>query len=101
MTKTVSTRLPDDLVEALDELGDRAGQSRSDVLREVVKKGLRAERLERAMEAYRKREVSIGTAAKMAGLPLTLFLDEMKRHGILLNYDLEELERDMDRVEQA
>lgn len=100
MTKTVSTRLPDDVVEALDELGDRSGQSRSEVMREVVRKGLRAERLERALDAYRAGEVSLGKAAEMAGLPIAIFLQEMKRHGVLLNYDLEDLHEDLEWAEQ-
>ena len=95
MTETVSGRLPDELVKELDQLGKDMGMTRSEVLREVVSKGVAAERLERALDAYRRREVSLGRASQMAGIPITVFLDELKRAGILRNYDLDELRRDL------
>lgn len=95
MSETVSGRLPDDLVHELDALGDLTGKSRSEMLRDVVRRGLAAERLDRALEAYRRREVSLGRASEMAALPITVFLDELRRAGILLNYTHEDLAEDL------
>lgn len=95
MTETVSGRIPGDLARDFDAWGKETGRSRSELLRDVVRKGLKADRLERALEAYRRREVSIGRATEMAGIPMSSFLDEMKRAGILMNYDREELARDL------
>lgn len=96
MAETVSGRLPDDLAKDLTAWGRETGRSRSETLRDVVRKGLKADRLERALEAYRRREVSIGRAAQMAGLPLIVFMDEMKRAGVYLNYGVDDLHHDMD-----
>lgn len=101
MGETVSGRLPDDLVRDLDELGKLEGKSRSEILRDVVQKGIAAERLERALEAYRRRLASLGRASEMAGLPITVFLDELRRAGILLNYTREDLAEDLAWAKRA
>lgn len=101
MAETVSGRLPPDLLRELDRLGRLSGKSRSEILRDVVRRGVAAERLERALDAYRRREVSLGRASEMAGVPLTVFLDELRRAGILRDYDTEELRRDLEWAEHA
>lgn len=101
MGETVSGRLPEDLVEGLDELGEATGRTRSDVLREVVQRGLDEARLERALDAYRRGEVSLGRASEMAGIPITVLLDELRAEGIQRSYDVDELERDLDWAEGA
>lgn len=103
MGETVSGRLPSHLVEALDGLAQETGKTRSEVLRDVVEQGVAAERLDRAVEAYRTGQASIGRAAEIAGLPLTRFLDELKARdlGIPLRYDLDDLDADMDWADHA
>jgi len=59
-----------------------------------------AEDLERALEAYRRREVSLRPASEMAGVPLTVFLDEVRRAGILRDYGARELSRDLEWAKQ-
>lgn len=101
MAETVSGRLPPDLLRELDRLGRLSGKSRSEILRDVVRRGVAAERLERALDAYRRREVSLGRASEMAGVPLTVFLDDLRRAGILRDYDTEELRRDLEWAEHS
>ena len=95
MAHTISGRLPPDLLRELDRLRKDSGQSRSEVLRDVVRRGVAAERLERGLEAYRRREVSLGRASEMAGVPITGFLDELRRAGVLRDYDMDELRSDL------
>lgn len=64
MDETVSVRLPNEVVEALDELGNETGRTRLEVLREVVQRGLVGARLERGLEAYRRGDASVGKANK-------------------------------------
>ncbi len=51
-----------------------------------------------ALELYREGRVSLGKAAKLAGLSLREFLYELRSRRVSLNYDLEELEKDMETV---
>jgi len=101
MAHTVSGRLPPDLLRELDSLGKRAGKTRSEILRDVVRRGVAAERLERALEAYRHRQVSLGRASELAGLPVTVFIEELRRAGILRDYHADELRSDLEWAGQA
>lgn len=101
MALPISGRLPADLVRELDQLGKLAGKTRSEILRDVVQRGVAAERLERALEAYRRRRVSLGRASELAGLPVTAFLDELRRAGILRDYDADDLRRDLEWAAKA
>lgn len=96
MGETVSGRLPDDIVAALDELGRASGRSRSEVLRDVVRRGVAAERVAQAIEAYRTRRASLGKATQMAGISMGVFLDELRRAGILRDYERTDLQEDLE-----
>jgi predicted HTH domain antitoxin len=96
MARTVSGRLPPDLVRELDHLGKLAGKTRSEILRDVVRRGVAAERLDRALQAYRRRQVSLGRASELAGVPVTVFIDELRGAGILRHYGADELRRDLE-----
>lgn len=99
--ETVSVRLPSRLLRRVARLASEAGVSRSELLREVVQRGLAAKRLERGLDAYRRREVSLDRAADQAGVPVTVFLDEARRAGVLANYSPEELRRDLSWADAA
>lgn len=96
MAETVSGRLPDALVRALDDLGKASGKSRSEVLRMVVQRGLDEVRMERAVESYRNGEASLGRAAEIAGVHLTLFLDALRRAGVPFRYTSSDVAEDLD-----
>jgi predicted HTH domain antitoxin len=101
VANSVSGRLPPDLLRDLDRLGKLAGKTRSEILRDVVRRGVAAERLERAMDGYRRRQLSLGRASELAGLPVTVFLDELRRAGILRDYGVDELRRDLEWARQS
>ncbi|NOS70773.1 MAG: hypothetical protein HOP33_12675 [Verrucomicrobia bacterium] len=47
-------------------------------------------RVEVAIGLYASRQVALGRAAKIAGLPKVLFMREMARHGIGMHYSMEQ-----------
>ena len=52
-------------------------------------------RLEVAVALYRDRKVSMGRAARIAGMPRMQFQQELCLRGVPMNYDVEEYERDL------
>ena len=56
-------------------------------------------RLALALGLYAGRKVSLGRAAKIAGIPYVAFMQEMARHGICMNYSVADLEQDMRTLE--
>ncbi|MBC8097591.1 MAG: UPF0175 family protein [Akkermansiaceae bacterium] len=53
-----------------------------------------------AVGLYTRREVSLGRAAKVAGMPYVAFMHELGRRGVCLNYTLEDVEHDMQMADK-
>lgn len=52
-----------------------------------------------AIESYRQENMSLGQVAELLGLSIDETNAFLKRHKIPLNYDLEDLEQDIEAVE--
>jgi len=57
-------------------------------------------RIEIACGLYAARKVSMGRAAKIAGISYTDFMHELGKRKICMNYDMEDLEHDIKMVEE-
>jgi len=57
-------------------------------------------RLALAIGLYTGRRVSLGRAARVAGIPYIAFMHELGKHGICLNYTMEDLEHDFEMAEK-
>ena len=52
-------------------------------------------KLEVAIGLYRDRKVSMGRAARIAGVPRPLFQRELGKRGVTVNYDVQDFEEDL------
>jgi len=95
MSETLSVRLPEEEYQEITALAKEEHLKKSDVLREVVMRGIKAKQLELAIEKFRKHEVTAWKAARLAGLSLTEFLDLLSREGLEFYYTIDELREDM------
>ena len=57
-------------------------------------------RIDLAVGMYSGRRASMGRAAKIAGMPKVLFMQEIGRRGICINYTMEDLQQDIETVRQ-
>ena len=57
-------------------------------------------RVELAVGLYAGRQVTLGRAAKIAGVPDTTFMHEIGRRGICINYTVEDAMQDVETVRQ-
>ena len=55
-------------------------------------------RVELAVGLYAGRQVTMGRAAKIAGIPYTDFMHEIGSRGICMNYSLEDALQDIETV---
>jgi predicted HTH domain antitoxin len=55
-------------------------------------------RLEVAVALYRDRKVSMGRAARLAGLPRIPFQRELAQRGVTVDYDVAEFEEDLRNI---
>ncbi len=98
MEETISVRIPKEELKEIEYISKYEKATKSAVLREVLDKGIKEKKLEIALEKYQKEEATASKAAKMAGLPLTLFLDILYKKGINYHYDIEDLREDYELV---
>lgn len=57
-------------------------------------------KLEVAIGLYRDRKVSMGRAARIAGIPRPLFLQELGQRGVTVDYDVDDFEDDMIAIQK-
>ena len=93
--KVLTLRIPEDVLEKINEIARRERKDRSEVIRELLKIGLRDKLIEDALKAYKERKVSMWKAATIAGLSLWEFVEILKDRNIEIQYSIRELEEDL------
>lgn len=96
MAETVSVRIDKPGLHEISELSRLEKKTKSTVLREVLEKGIRDKKLEIALQKFRDGGATAWQAARIAGIPLTGFLDVLVQRGIDFHYGLKELKEDFE-----
>ena len=94
MKETVSVRIDKLELKEIKAISKIEKKSKSNVLREVLDKGIREKKLDIALEKFRNNEATAWKAAKIANIPLTQFLDILVQKGIDFHYGVKELKED-------
>ncbi len=95
-TITLSTRLGSDEARKIDELAADLGLDRGALLKQLIRKGLKDIQTERALDGYRRGTITLSRAAEISELSLRDILLRLPEESIELNYDVRELQRDME-----
>ena len=96
-TRTLSTRLDGEEAQRIDELAREVGTDRATLLKQLIRRGYAELQCERALEGYRRGHLSLSRAAELAGIRTRDLLSQLPDSGTELNYDLAELETDLNR----
>lgn len=96
MAETVSVRIDKEELKEINELSKLERKSKSNILREVLEKGIMEKKLEIALEKFRNKEATAWKAARIADVPLTQFLDILVHKGIDFHYGQKELREDFE-----
>lgn len=97
-TITLSARLAEDEARKIDELAADLGLDRGALLKQLIRKGLKDIQTERALDAYRRGTITLSRAAEIAEVSLRDILLLLPEESIELNYDVRELQRDMENI---
>jgi len=100
MGKTITSRLPDKMVEEIDRIAKLENLDRSSVVRRLLNKAIPEWKLEYALKLYQHKEISLGKAAELSSLSIWEMLEKLSQNKIPLNYDLEELKNDLEKVKE-
>ena len=95
-TTTISTRIQKSEVKKLDQLAADLGLDRGALLKQLIRRGYKDLLVERALEGYRKRRITLSRAAELAEMNLRDLLLHLPHKSIEFNYDLRELQRDIE-----
>ncbi len=96
MEETISVRIPREELKMIDEASIIVKRKRSDVLREILELGVKQMMLEIALKKFQKNEATAWKAARLAGIPLTQFLEVLSERKINFHYTKKELREDFE-----
>lgn len=90
MAKPTTIRIPDDLLNEIDQVVKELKLDRSAFLRDVIKKGFSIDRQERLLRLYQKGELSIQETCQKLNCNPWEFLSLLKANNLHLNVELED-----------
>lgn len=94
MSSTLTTRLPDDLIEEIERISEEEHLDKSAVARRLLEQAVTEHRREQAFARYERGEISLEKLAKLTDLPLRRVLTELRERGIHFQYSQESLRED-------
>ena len=95
--KITTVRLPEETLEALQDLTDKLQRERSDIMREAMQIGIGEMKLRLALELYTKGKVSFGRMAELTGLGYRELSLALKRRNVTLRYGEERFAEDIEQ----
>ncbi len=95
MEENISVRIPAESMTEIDRILKYKKLNKSALLREILERGIKDKKIEVALEKFQSKEASALKASKIAGIPLTSFLDVLQQKGITFHYTLDDLREDM------
>lgn len=96
--KVTTVRLPEETIEALEDLTDKLQRERSDVMREALQIGIGEMKLRLALELYTRGRVSFGRMAELTGLGYRELFLELKRRNFPLRYGEERFSEEVEQL---
>ena len=98
MEDNISVRIGKEELNEIDKISKYKQVTKSAVLREVLRFGIRQKMLEIALEKFQRNEATAAKAARIAGISLSEFLEVLHEKGINYHYGVEELRADFERI---
>jgi len=93
--KVVTSRIPEKYIKDLEKIQEEEKVDRAEAVRRLLTKAISEWKKERALELLKDHKITIRKAASMADVTYVEMLELAKKLDI--GYDLEELERDLER----
>ena len=94
-TITISARIYKSQLERIEKLARKQGIDKSDALRKLVEEGLKAERVQEALQLLRENKITVWRAAEIAGISYREMLRILKVENVPFPLSAEELKREL------
>ncbi len=92
---SIGVRIPKKMLEVLEERAEEENVDRSTIIRQLVVKGLKEYKKEKAAKFYRSGKISISGAAGMAELTIREMIDYLIENGYRSVYTYEDLRKEI------
>ncbi len=94
----VGTRLPSELVRELELIEEVEQSDRSTTVRRLLSKAVQEWKMEHYVRLYGDRKLTLARAARDAGVSLWEMMDYARARKVATQYDLEDLQRDLETI---
>lgn len=94
MPVTLTTRTEAKIAEEIDKIAQEEHTDRSTTIRQLIEIGLSVKKLEKALDLYTKRKITLWKAAEIADRSLWEMIEEIKQRQIVV-YTEEEARDDL------
>ncbi len=98
LEQMVGTRLPLDLVHALELIEDVEQSDRSTTVRRLLSKAIHQWKLEHYARLFGERKLTLARAAREAGVSLWEMMDFARESKAPFQYDLDDLHQDLEVI---
>ena len=95
-TATIVTELPMKTLKEIEYWSEREGTEKSIFLTELIDEGLHEWKMHKALSMYKDHRVTLWRAAEIAGVSLAELLAELPKQKIIFQYDMVELNEDLE-----
>lgn len=92
---TVTTRVPQPMLQEIDTFSRRSHIDRSTLLRNLLASGLEQKRKEYALNLYQEHKISLQKLAHMLSITYLDAVDLLRQKHLHVDYGLEELQEDL------
>jgi predicted HTH domain antitoxin len=83
MSERVMTELPDAIMKEIARWAEEEGMDKSMLLTKIIEEGIKAWKMNKALEMYKAQKVTLWRAAELAGVSLAEMLEELPRRKIV------------------
>jgi len=98
MGNKLSIVIPNKMKDEIDKLKEIYKEDQSSLIRRLLWKSIKQEKLELALKDYVEDKISLGKAAELANLSIWEIIDELKKRKITFNYKLSEAQLEIENL---
>ena len=98
MGDKISFVIPEELKKEIDNLKELYKEEQSSLIRRLLWRSIKEEKTDFAIKEYLNEKISMGRAAKIAGISIWEMLDELKKRNITLKYKISEAQCEIENL---
>ncbi|MYC97461.1 MAG: hypothetical protein F4X14_21110 [Caldilineaceae bacterium SB0661_bin_32] len=93
--RQLNLRIPETIVQGLDEISSREQIDRTALARKMLTEAIQRWKMDDAIAACQRGDITKARAAELAGMSVYDIMDEVRRRGAPPSYTLDELRQDL------